>query len=97
MSEAAAAPMADSGPLAIVCGSGTLPFAVADAVAKRGRRAMLFGLRGWADPHRVAAYPHHWVAFGQIGRFCRLAQPRGLPGRGVHRLGGAAGHLEDPA
>lgn len=73
MSEAAAAPTADSGPLAIVCGSGTLPFAVADAVAKRGRRATLFGLRGWADPHRIASYPHHWVAFGQIGRFCRLA------------------------
>ena len=74
MSEAAAAPMAEGAPpLAVVCGSGSLPFAVADAAGKRGRRVVLFGLRGWADPHRIASYPHHWIAFGQIGRFCRLA------------------------
>ena len=48
-------------PLAIICGAGTLPFALADAAVAPGRRVVLFALRGWADPHRVAAYPHHWT------------------------------------
>ena len=42
--------IADDGPLAIICGGGSLPFAVADAVAPAGRRVVLFPLRGWADP-----------------------------------------------
>jgi len=77
MSEAAAARTADDGPLAIICGGGSLPFAVADAVGKRGRRVVLFAIRGWADPRRVASYPHHWAAVGQFGWFCRLAREEG--------------------
>ena len=41
MSEAATARTADDGPLAIICGGGSLPFAVADAVGKRGYDAMV--------------------------------------------------------
>ena len=77
MSEAAAAPMADSSPLAIVCGGGSLPFAVAEAVARRGRRVVLFAIRGSADPQRVAAYPHHWTVLGKFGWFCRVAHREG--------------------
>ena len=77
MSEAAVAPPADDGPLAIICGGGSLPFAVADAVARRGRRVVLFAIRGWADAQRVEAYPHHWAAFGQFGWFCRVARREG--------------------
>src|SRR6516162_7301854 len=77
MSEAAAAPTAEDSPLAIICGGGSLPFAVADAVRKRGRRVVLFAIRGWADPQRVATYPHHWAAVGQFGWFCRLARQEG--------------------
>jgi DUF1009 family protein len=77
MSKAAAAQMTDDGPLAVICGGGTLPFAVADAVIKRGRRVVLFAIRGWADPQRVAAYPHHWAAWGQFGWFCRVAHREG--------------------
>jgi hypothetical protein len=65
---------ADSAPLAIICGGGSLPFSVADAAIARGRRPMLFPLRGWADAGRVGAYPHHWVRPGQFGRFRRLAR-----------------------
>jgi UDP-2,3-diacylglucosamine hydrolase len=65
---------ADEGPLAIICGGGSLPFAVADAVVKLGRPVVLFGLRGCADPQRVAAYPHHWASLGQFGLLCRLAR-----------------------
>jgi DUF1009 family protein len=65
------------GPLAIICGGGSLPFAIADLVQRRGRKAVLFAVRGWADPQRVAAYPHHWGALGGFGRFCRLAREEG--------------------
>jgi UDP-2,3-diacylglucosamine hydrolase len=77
MSEAVAAPITDDSPLAVICGGGTLPFAVAEAVTRRGRRVVLFAIRGWADPQRVAAYPHHWAAFGQFGWFCRVAHREG--------------------
>jgi UDP-2,3-diacylglucosamine hydrolase len=63
-----------AGPLGLICGAGTVPFAVADAVRRRGRPVVLFALRGWADAAAVRAYPHHWIALGQFGRFCRLAR-----------------------
>jgi DUF1009 family protein len=63
--------------LAIICGGGSLPFALADAAVRRGRRVVLFALREWADPERVAAYPHHWSWIGQFGRFQRLAAQEG--------------------
>src|SRR5215472_14269069 len=60
-------------PLGIICGSGTVPYAVADAAMRRGRAIVLFPLRGWADAAAVKAYPHHWIVLGQFGRFRRLA------------------------
>ncbi len=74
--------------LAIVCGGGSLPFALADAAIKRGRRVVLFALRGFADPHRVAAYRHHWASMGQFGRFMRLAADEGC--RDVTFIGSVA-------
>jgi DUF1009 family protein len=64
-------------PLAIICGGGSLPFAVADAVQTQGRQVVLFPLRETADAHSVSAYPHHWMHVGQFGRFCRLARQEG--------------------
>ena len=61
------------GPIAIVCGGGSLPGAVAEAVRRRGREPVMFGLQGWADEATVDRYAHHWIAVGQIGRFFRLA------------------------
>jgi UDP-2,3-diacylglucosamine hydrolase len=77
MIEATAGKTADHSPLAIICGAGSLPFAVADAVGRRGRRVVLFAIRGWAEPKRVARYPHHWASVGQFGKFCRLARREG--------------------
>lgn len=65
------------GPLAIVCGGGSLPYVVADAALAQGRRVLLFALRGFADPLRVEAYPHHWARLGGLGRFCRIARREG--------------------
>jgi DUF1009 family protein len=64
-------------PLAIICGGGSLPFAVADAVHRRGRRVVLFPIRGFGDVAAVEPYPHHWIALGQFGRMCRLAAAEG--------------------
>lgn len=61
-------------PVGLICGAGTVPFAVADALARRGRPVVLFALRGWADAAAVEAWPHHWIALGQFGRFVRLAR-----------------------
>jgi len=77
MTEAVPVKSADEGALAIICGGGTLPFAVADAVIKHGRRVVLFAIRGWADPKRIVDYPHYWAAVGQFGAFCRLARREG--------------------
>jgi UDP-2,3-diacylglucosamine hydrolase len=77
MSERATVQLADDSPLAVICGGGSLPFAVADAVARRGRRVVLFGLQGWVDPQRIVAYRHHWASFGQFGWFCRVARAEG--------------------
>ena len=64
-------------PLAIICGGGSLPFAVADAVRRRGRRVVLFPLHRLADSRAVAPFPHYWVRLGQFGRFRRLARGEG--------------------
>jgi len=68
---------AGEGPLAIICGGGALPFAVADAVMRRGRSVVLFPVRGWVDPQAVARYPHHFIEIGRYGRFHRLATAAG--------------------
>lgn len=75
MSEAAA--VAKDGPLALICGGGALPLAVADSVARRGRPVVLFAIRGHAEPSLVARYPHHWLRIGQLGAFTRLAKSAG--------------------
>src|SRR5271156_3566444 len=60
--------------LAIICGGGSFPAAVADAVARRGRRPVMFGIKGWADAAVIERYAHHWIPIGQAGRFFRLAR-----------------------
>jgi UDP-2,3-diacylglucosamine hydrolase len=69
----AAGTAAGSEPLAIICGGGSFPGAIAEAVARRGRRPVMFAVRGWADPEVIERYAHHWIAIGQAGRFFRLA------------------------
>jgi UDP-2,3-diacylglucosamine hydrolase len=66
-----------SDPLAIICGGGSLPFVVAEAAQKAGRRVVLFPVRGAADAAKVTAYTHYWVGFGQFGRFRRNAKAEG--------------------
>jgi DUF1009 family protein len=75
------------GPLAIICGGGAIPIAVAQAVERGGRRVVLFPVRGWADPDVVEKYPHHWIAVVQAGTFTKHARAEGC--RDVILLGAA--------
>ncbi|ARQ01648.1 LpxI family protein [Pseudorhodoplanes sinuspersici] len=68
---------AGEGPVAIICGGGTFPFTVADALLRNNRQVVLFALTGWADPERVKNYRHHWAHVVQLGRFLRLARREG--------------------
>jgi len=69
--------VSDGGPLAMICGGGSLPFAVADAVQRGGRRVVLFPVRGAADAERVTRYAHHWISLGQYGWFRRITAREG--------------------
>jgi hypothetical protein len=73
----AAPPTVAEGPLALVCGGGSLPLAVADHVTARGRRVLLFPLRGAAKPEDYAVREHTWVHVGQFGKLMRIARGQG--------------------
>jgi DUF1009 family protein len=65
------------GPLAIVSGGGTLPFEVADAAIARGRKVLLFPIKGAADPQRAKSYPHRWIGVTQGRTLMRLMRKEG--------------------
>ncbi len=67
----------NSEPLGIVCGAGTFPIAVAEAVQRRGRPVVLLALRGFADPG-VERFPHEWMPFGAFGTSVKLARKHGV-------------------
>jgi len=67
----------DSSPVGIYCGGGALPFTVAEAVRRQGRKPVLFPIKHFADPARVAAYEHYWVPLGKFGLLRRLARQAG--------------------
>jgi DUF1009 family protein len=77
LSDAGRAELPDgAGPLGIICGGGNLPLAVADAASRRGRRVVMFALRGFAG-REVERYPCHWIVLGALGRFFRLLRQEG--------------------
>jgi UDP-2,3-diacylglucosamine hydrolase len=73
----AAPTVSQEGPLALICGGGSLPLAVADFVAKRGRKVLLFPLRGFANPADFSGRAPEWVGLGQFGKFYGAAQVSG--------------------
>jgi hypothetical protein len=66
----------ERGPLALVCGAGQFPLAVANAVTAGGRPVFLIGVRGAADP-AISNYPHDWIGMGRLGRMLALARQAG--------------------
>jgi DUF1009 family protein len=68
---------ADNSPIAIICGGGAFPAAVAEAVLARGRTVYLFLLRGFADAS-LEKYPHEWVKLGSLAKYVAARKSRGL-------------------
>lgn len=66
-----------SAPVAIVCGGGGFPLAVADAARRAGREVFLVGLHGAADPD-IAAFPHIWLKLGEFGKLFRALAERDI-------------------
>ena len=55
---------------------------------RRGRRVVLFPVRGWADPAAVEKFKHHWLPLAKAGLFRRRARAEGC--RDVVFVGTAA-------
>lgn len=68
---------AGQSPLALICGGGSLPLAVADYVQARGRPVLLFPLQGIARPEDYAGRPHTWIRIAMFGAFARVARAAG--------------------
>ncbi len=64
-------------PLAVICGAGTLPLAVADRVAARGRRVLLLPLYGVAKPEDYEQREHTWIRIARVGAVVRVARAAG--------------------
>jgi DUF1009 family protein len=73
----AAPASSEDAPLALICGGGSLPLAVADFVSARGRQVLLFPLQGIARPEDYAQRPHTWVRIAKFGTFARAARAAG--------------------
>lgn len=68
---------ADQSPLAIICGGGTFPGAVAEAVQRQQRPIHLFLIKGFADP-ALERFPHEWVKLGSLATFLSSCKSRGI-------------------
>lgn len=64
-------------PLAILCGGGDFPVAVARAASQQGRDPVLVGVVGAADA-RIEAFPHFWIHMGEVGKLFRSLKQRGI-------------------
>src|SRR5665648_1122109 len=69
--------VSQEGPLALICGGGSLPLAIADSVSARGRQVLLFPLQGIARPEDYAQRPHTWVRIAKFGTLARAARAAG--------------------
>jgi DUF1009 family protein len=72
-----AADASDKSPVAIICGGGAFPEAVAKSVLRQGREIYLFLLRGFAEP-ALEKYPHEWVKLGSLASYVKARKKHGL-------------------
>lgn len=77
--------------LGIIAGAGDLPFLLVAACREQGRDYFVLGLRGHADPERIAEHPHDWIRVGSVGKGLDL-----LRRAGVEELV-MAGHVRRPS
>jgi UDP-2,3-diacylglucosamine hydrolase len=76
--DAAGSPQSSSlPPVAIICGGGKFPLAVAGAAQRSGRDILLIGLIGAADA-AVADFPHLWLRIGELGKLFQTLKARAI-------------------
>ena len=63
-------------PLTIVAGGGSVPVHVARTAIRDGRRVLIVGIEGEADPE-ILQFPHELLRWGQIGRFQEILSRQG--------------------
>jgi DUF1009 family protein len=64
-------------PVAILCGGGRFPLAVAAEARRAGRDILMIGLIGAADP-AIAHYPHVWLRLGELGKLFQTLKTRAI-------------------
>ena len=69
--------MSGAPPVAIICGAGEFPLAVASALQAAGREAFLIGLRGSADK-AIEQFPHAWVGIAELSKLFDALQSRSV-------------------
>jgi DUF1009 family protein len=74
--QATAPQAADKSTVAIICGGGAFPAAIADAVLAQGRPVYLFLVKGFADA-ALERYPHEWVKIGALAKFVASSRKHG--------------------
>ncbi len=73
MSEAVAAPLEENNTLGVIAGAGAMPLMVVRGAKQAGRRVVVIGLRGLADPALSGlADRFYWSGIPRVGRFIRL-------------------------
>ena len=78
MAETAADARAAASPLGLIAGAGELPRLVAQGARAAGRRLVIVGLRGWADPElRELADGFHWRGVLRLGAWARTLRRAG--------------------
>lgn len=65
------------GPIAIICGYGSLPCEVAEGAIAAGRHPFLVGIEGEADAS-IEAYDHRYMNLGQFGALLKLLRERDI-------------------
>jgi DUF1009 family protein len=68
-------PAGETAPLMILAAGGSVPLHVAEAAVGAGRSVFVMALAGEAD-ERLAAYPHAFIKWGEIGRVLELARDK---------------------
>ena len=69
-------PEATGEPLAILAAGGSVPFQVASAATRAGRKVLVIGLAGEAD-ERLKAFPCEILKWGQLGRIEQIVSAHG--------------------
>src|SRR5689334_6949129 len=62
--------------IGILAGGGRLPLTIAESATARGETVHIVGIEGEADK-AIAAFPHTWVNWGQIGRMVETLRREG--------------------